>query len=208
MNRLADRYTVRCVIGQLRKVSVVSHEFSGVDAELSAWIAAQHIFCVASAPSGRDGLINCSPKGLDSFRVIDPTTVAYLDLTGSGVETIAHLRDNGRIVIMFCAFDGPPRIVRLQGAGEVIAPVNVEFAALAALFPPRPGVRSIIRVKLARVSDSCGYAVPRMDYREERDALDRWAQKKGDAGVIDYQREHNAASLDGLTGVDWLAADD
>jgi Pyridoxamine 5'-phosphate oxidase len=185
----------------------VARTFQGIDASLAQWIAHQHVFFVATAPSGRDGLINCSPKGLDSLRVLDAHTVAYLDLTGSGAETIAHVKDNGRIVIMLCAFDGPPRIVRLQGRGTVIAS-DGRFDEYAAHFPPRPGTRAVIRIDLTRVSDSCGYAVPLMDFRAEREALTKWAEKKGPAGVIDYQREHNAASLDGLPAVDWLQTGD
>jgi Pyridoxamine 5'-phosphate oxidase len=182
----------------------VAQTFQGIDASLAQWIARQHVFFVATAPGGRDGLINCSPKGLDSLRVLDERTVAYLDLTGSGAETIAHLKDNGRIVIMLCAFDGPPRIVRLQGRGSVIGPDDTGYAEHLAQFPPRPGTRAVIRVDLVRVSDSCGYAVPLMEFRGDREALTKWAEKKGPDGIIEYQREHNAASLDGLPAVDWL----
>ncbi len=178
--------------------------FPRIDRDLQAWIERQHVFFVATAPRDDDGLVNCSPKGLDSLRVIDEHTIAYLDLTGSGVETISHLRENGRIVVMLCAFTGPPRIVRLQGRGTVVSPPDPEFAPLAARFPQMPGVRSIIRVELVRISDSCGYAVPLMDFVAEREALTKWSDKKGPDGVLDYQRENNAKSLDGLIGVDWL----
>jgi len=178
--------------------------FERIDDALSAWIERQHVFFVATAPGGSDGFVNCSPKGLDSLRILDDKTVAYLDLTGSGVETVAHLKDNGRIVIMFCAFDGPPRIVRLHGCGEAVAPSDERFAALAARFPPRPGVRSVIRIALTRISDSCGYGVPLMDFRADRQAMEKWADTKGPAGIVQYQREKNAHSLDGLPGVDWL----
>ena len=180
--------------------------FPRIDAQLRDWIGRQHVFFVATAPRADDGLINCSPKGLDSLRVLDDHTVAYLDLTGSGVETIAHLKENGRIVLMLCAFDGPPRIVRLQGRGSVRHPGEPEFAALAANFPPQSGVRSIIRIDVARISDSCGYAVPQMDFVADRNVLTMWADKKGPDGVVNYQRENNARSLDGLAGVDWLDA--
>jgi hypothetical protein len=182
----------------------MAQAFERIDAALAEWIRRQHIFFVASAPSGGDGLVNCSPKGLDSLRVLGDTTLAYLDLTGSGVETIAHLKDNGRIVIMFCAFDGPPRIVRLHGRGEAIAPTDDRFAALAAQFPHRPGIRSVIRIAVTRISDSCGYGVPLMDFRADRPAMEKWAETKGPAGIIQYQRDKNARSLDGLPGVDWL----
>ena len=182
----------------------MAESFDRIDADLQAWISRQHIFFIATAPLAGDGFVNCSPKGLDSLRVLDDHTVAYLDQTGSGVETIAHLKENGRIVVMFCAFDGPPRIVRLHGRGRVVNPADSAFAALAARFPPREGVRCVITIALERVSDSCGYAVPLMNFVGEREALTKWTQKKGVDGIIDYQREKNASSLNGLAGVDWL----
>lgn len=184
----------------------MADEFERIDAQLRGWIERQHVFFVATAPRSDDGLVNCSPKGLDSLRVLDEHTIAYLDLTGSGVETIAHLKENGRIIVMLCAFDGPPRIVRLQGRGTVVHPGDVEFDTLVASFPKQLGVRSVIRVDVTRMSDSCGYAVPRMEFAAEREALTKWAEKKGPGGVIEYQRSTNARSLDGLPGVDWLAS--
>src|SRR5215216_1432900 len=130
--------------------------YDGITPELSHWIERQHIFFVATAPLADDGLINCSPKGMDTFRVLGPAEVAYLDLTGSGIETVAHLRENGRIVLTFCAFDGPPKIVRLHGRGEVACPGSAAFDELKPLFPDVPGERSIVRVRVNRVSDSCG----------------------------------------------------
>ena len=175
--------------------------FDAIDAALADWIRAQHVFFVATAPLAADGLVNCSPKGQDTLRVLGPREVAYLDLTGSGVETIAHLRENGRVVLMLCAFAGPPRIVRLHGQGTVVEQGDDGFAALAAQFPALDGVRSVIRVAVARVSDSCGYAVPRMDFVEDRRVLLDWADRKGADGVRAYQQERNARSLDGLPGV-------
>ena len=168
------------------------------------FIAAQHLFFVASAPSGSDGRVNLSPKGLDSLRVLDPHTVAYLDFVGSGVETIAHLRENGRIVLMFCAFDGPPNIVRLHGRGEVVEPGHARFGELRAHFPPFESARAVILVRVERSSDSCGYGVPRYAYEGERSALPAWAAKKGGEGLAQYQREKNAASIDGLPGLAWV----
>ena len=179
--------------------------FERIDPQLKEWIERQHVFFVATAPRADDGFVNCSPKGLDSLRVLDDRTIAYLDLTGSGVETIAHLKENGRIVIMLCAFEGMPRIVRLHGRGAVVHPGDRDFADLAARFPKQSGVRSVIRVELVRISDSCGYAVPLMNFVSERDVLTKWADKKTPAGVIEYQLEKNARNLDGLTGVDWLS---
>jgi hypothetical protein len=156
---------------------------------------------VATAPLAGEGLLNLSPKGLDSFRVLGPRSVAWLDLTGSGVETIAHLRENGRIVVMFCAFDGPPNILRLYGRGEVIEPGDAEFETLLAKFPKYPGTRSVIRVAIERVADSCGYAVPLMRFEGERSALIEWAERKGPEGLDEYQRTKNTLSLDGLPGL-------
>ncbi|HTN87506.1 MAG TPA: pyridoxamine 5'-phosphate oxidase family protein [Sorangium sp.] len=175
--------------------------FSELDDELTGFLAEQHLFFVASAPSGDGGHVNVSPKGYDTFRVLDPRTVAYLDLTGSGVETIAHLRDNGRITLMFCAFAGPPRILRLQGRGEPVFPGDPRFDALASLFPPLPGVRSVIRVALERIATSCGYAVPLMAYEGERDTLSKWAERKGPEGLSRYRLEKNTRSIDGLPGL-------
>jgi hypothetical protein len=180
--------------------------FAGIDQSLASWLGAQPMFFVATAPLAGDGLLNCSPKGLaGTFVVLDEHRVAYLDLTGSGVETIAHLRENGRIVLMFCAFDGRPRIVRLHGRGSAILPDDPRFGELASRFGDRPGVRSVVLVEVGRVSDSCGYAVPRMDLVADRDVLDLWAKKKGEDGVAAYRAENNAYSLDGLPG---LAASD
>lgn len=170
--------------------------------ELTAWIGRQRMFFVATAPLMRAGHVNCSPKGGDAFRILDPLTVAYLDLTGSGAETIAHLRENGRIVVMFCAFEGPPRIVRLHGRGEAVMPGHPDFPVLASHFPPNIGTRAVIRVAVTRVSDSCGFAVPFYDYRGERDTLDRWAESKGADQLDEYRRTRNARSLDGLPAVD------
>lgn len=171
-----------------------------LDSELQSWLAHQRLFFVASAPMDRDGHINCSPKGGDTFRVLGKREVAYLDLTGSGIETIAHLQENGRIVIMFCAFDGPPKIVRLHGIGEVIYPSHASYAALRAGFPPHAGARAIVRVKLNRISDSCGSAVPLFDFSAPRETLDRWTEKKGADGLIAYRAQKNHESIDGLPG--------
>jgi hypothetical protein len=161
------------------------------------------MFVVATAPLAADGLINASPKGgFGTFAVLGPTTVAYLDLTGSGVETIAHLRENGRIVLMFTAFDGRPQIVRLHGRGRVVELDDAEFAELAQRFPRNPGTRSVIVIDVDRISDSCGYAVPRMDYVADRDVLDLWSEKKGSQGLAAYRAKNNAVSLDGLPGLD------
>lgn len=173
--------------------------FDVITDDLRTFIGEQKVFFVATAPLIPDGHINVSPKGLSgTFAILDDRTIAYLDLTGSGVETIAHLRENGRICVMFCAFDGRPRIVRVHGAGDVVEPGDREFAALSAHFDAYPGVRSIIRVRASRISDSCGYGVPLYEHKGERDQLQRWADRKGEEGIAQYQRDNNAESLDGL----------
>lgn len=176
----------------------------GISPGLAEWLRAQRVFFVATAPLAADGLLNCSPKGHDAFRVLGPTEVAYLDLTGSGVETIAHLRENGRIVFMFCAFDGRPQIVRLHGRGEALLPGTPSFELLRPLFPDHPGIRAIVRATIDRVSDSCGYAVPRYAFEEQRDTLTRWSQSKGPEGLAAYRKDKNGRSIDGLPGIDAL----
>ncbi|MBI3607184.1 MAG: pyridoxamine 5'-phosphate oxidase family protein [Nitrospirae bacterium] len=173
-----------------------------IDERLAAWLKQQRVFFVATAPLAENGHVNCSPKGGDSFRILDPLTVAYRDLTGSGAETIAHLRENGRIVIMFCALDGPPVIARLHGRGEVVTPDHDDFVSLTAHFPPNPGTRAIIRVRITRVSESCGYGVPFFDYRGERESLDKWAQAQGAAKLEEYRQTKNVRSIDGLPALD------
>src|SRR5687768_12594575 len=168
---------------------------------LAAWIQKQRMFFVATAPLAADGLINCSPKGMDSFRILGAREVAYVDLTGSGVETIAHLRENGRIVFMFCAFEGPPKIVRLHGTSDVFSLGSPQYDLLSSLFPPYPGRRAIVRARLARISDSCGYAVPQYRYSGDRDTLIRWSESKGQEGLTQYRHAKNARSLDGLSGL-------
>lgn len=165
------------------------------------WIKKQRMFFVATAPAAVDGLLNLSPKGLDAFAVIDPATVAYLDIAGSGVETIAHLKQNGRLIIMFCAFEGPPRILRLWGKGEVIERADARWPGMRARFPAMPGERSIIVLHIARVQDSCGYGVPRYVYEQDRTTLTDWAAKKGPAGLDEYIAKNNQKSIDGLPGL-------
>ena len=145
--------------------------------------------------------MNISPKGHDSFRVIAESTVAYLGLTGSGVETIAHLRENGRITFMFCAFDGKPNIVRLYGRGEVLPTGEPEADTLLPRFGEYPGARSVIRVQVDRVATSCGYGVPLLSYEGERDQLTTWADRRGPAGLVEYREEKNVVSIDGLRGL-------
>jgi hypothetical protein len=175
--------------------------YDAIDERLAAFLAAQRVFFVATAPLAADGHLNCSPRGLEGLAVLGPREVAWLDLTGSGVETIAHLRENGRIVLLFCAFEGPPRIVRLQGRGTVVEPDDPGFDALRARFGDHEGVRAVIRVACTRISDSCGYGVPLLEHRGERPQLAAWARRKGPEGLRAYQAEKNARSIDGLPGL-------
>ena len=176
--------------------------FDGIDDRLARFIADQPVFFVATAPTDPDGHVNLSPKGMvGTLQVLDPHTVAYLDITGSGIETVAHVRENGRIVIMFCAFSGPPRIVRLHGRGTVILPGDTDWEELAARFPPQPGTRSIIRVALDRLSDSCGFGVPVMTYEKDRGDLAKWAGRKTEEELADYRAKKNSVSIDGLPGL-------
>jgi hypothetical protein len=172
-----------------------------IDDVARRFIEEQHIFFVASAPLDATGHVNLSPKGLDTFRILNPTTVAYIDFNGSGVETIAHLKENGRIVLMFCAFQGPPNIFRLYGCGRVVEPHDAEFATFAGNFPVHDNARSIIVVYLTRVTDSCGYGVPIFKYEGEREQLHAWARNKGPEGLRGYREQKNKQSIDGLPGV-------
>jgi hypothetical protein len=171
-----------------------------IGADLAHWISEQPLFFVATAPSGGEGHVNLSPKGLAALAVLGPRRIGYLDLTGSGVETIAHLRENGRITIMLCAFAGPPRICRLYGRG-VVHPLGSEaFANLAGEFPSLPGVRAIIDIDVTRISTSCGFGVPLMEMVTTRDNLTVWAERKGPDGLVEYRENRNAQSIDGLAG--------
>lgn len=166
---------------------------------LKEWIERQHLFFVASAPLDDEGHVNVSPKGLDTLRVLDDHTVAYLDLTGSGAETIAHVRENGRVTLMWCAFEGPPRVVRVHGRGEL---VGIDDDRIAGLFDDIPGARAVIVVHAERISDSCGYAVPMYSFVGQRTKLVEWTLARGDAGLIAYRAAKNSESIDGLPAID------
>ncbi len=169
---------------------------------LKDWLQSQKLFFVGTAPKQSDGHINISPKGVDTFRILSETTVAYLDLTGSGSETIAHVRENERIVLMFCAFDGSPKIVRIHGKGQILLPTTSAFQEIIQQFPYVEGIRSIIHVSANRISTSCGYGVPLFSYQGERDMLKTWAEKKGREGLEQYKQKHNTTSIDGLPALD------
>jgi Pyridoxamine 5'-phosphate oxidase len=169
-----------------------------IDDKLAATIQSAPLYFVATAPLAANGHVNCSPKGRDTLRVLGPKTLAWLDLPGSGAETIAHLRENGRIVVMICAFEGPPRICRFHGRGEVLTPEHADFSALLSRFPPQPAVRSIIRVQVDRIADSCGYGVPEMKVTGRRYETENFVAKMPVDGLRTYVRDNNAASIDGL----------
>lgn len=176
----------------------MSKQLPNIDGELGEWIGRQKIFFVATAPSDLDQRINMSPKGGDSFRVLGPLEVAYQDYTGSGAETAAHLRDNGRIVVMFCAFEGAPKVVRLHGIGSLITPEDERFDDIAALFPPNPGTRAFVHIALNRVSSSCGFSVPFFAHQGPRETLDKWAAQQGPEKLQEYRALKNLHSIDGL----------
>lgn len=175
--------------------------YDGIEDRLAEFLQRQHVFFVGTAPDDQAGHLNVSPKGLDTFRILGPNRVAYLDLTGSGIETVAHLRQNGRITIMFCAFEGRPLVVRLYGRGRVVEPGDPGWDGLIPHFPGYPGVRSIVVVEVERVADSCGYAVPLYEYKAERSQLIAYAETKGPEGMERYRAEKNRASIDGLAGL-------
>ncbi|MEX0679371.1 MAG: pyridoxamine 5'-phosphate oxidase family protein [Pirellulales bacterium] len=175
--------------------------YSELNDKLREFIAAQQMFFVATAPLAAEGHLNLSPKGLDLFRVLDARTVAYLDLAGSGIETVAHVLENGRIVLMFCALEGAPKIVRLHGRGRVVEPEDADWPGVSALFPRYTGARTVVVVELARVADSCGFGVPLYEYQGQRKQLVEWADKKGPEAIKRYSAEHNRESIDGLPGL-------
>lgn len=167
--------------------------------ELADWIQAQPLFFNATAPLNSAGHINLSPRGLDSLRIVDPGQIAILDLTGSGNETAAHMTENGRITLMFCAFEGQPRVLRVYGRGEVIRLQHPDWTKLRDLFSADiAGVRQIFRIQLTRVKSSCGFGVPLMQYVQQRDDLLKWAVKKGDEGLERFRHKHNRRSIDDL----------
>ena len=173
--------------------------FDRITDELKDFMGAQHLFFVATAPLSAAAHINLSPKGLESFCVLSSHQVAYLDLTGSGNETSAHLQENGRITLMFCAFEDPPCILRLYGQGRTVLPTHSEWTSLLAMFPSIPGARQIMVVDVERVQTSCGFGVPLYQYEGQRARLTQWAEKKGKQGLKAYQQKKNWVSIDGLS---------
>jgi hypothetical protein len=190
----------------------VGKVYDEIDDRLRDWIGRQALFFVGTAPLAGDGHVNVSPKGpIGTLRVLDEHTVAYLDVVGSGAETIAHIRENGRVVVMLCAFEGPPNILRLHGRGEVITPDDGRFAGLleqADFEQPTAAEarRAVVVIEIERIADSCGYGVPLMSYEGERPHMRAWAEKKlrvgGQEAIEDYKAEKNTASIDGLPALE------
>ena len=172
--------------------------YSSILPKHEEFIRKQRIFFVGSAPLLEDGHVNISPKGHDALRIFSPTEVAYLDLTGSGNETSAHLKDNGRITFMFLAFEGPPMVLRLYGQGKVILPDTSEWDDMAKNFDILPGTRQIIYAKIETVKTSCGFSVPFYSYNGERHTLKQWAANQGEQGLEEYRKQNNSISMDGI----------
>jgi hypothetical protein len=162
------------------------------------FVEKQKMFFVSTAPLGAGGHVNLSPKGIDSFRILSPKFVAYMDIVGSGNETSAHLLENGRITFMFCAFEGPPNILRLYGKGRTVLPADADWPQLASHFKLQLSTRQIIVADIHKVQTSCGFSVPLYEYMGERDQAVKWAENKGADGIEAYKAEKNRISLDGL----------
>jgi len=176
----------------------VAQFFDAISDRHRAFIEAQKMFFVATAPLAAEGHVNVSPKGMDTFRVLGPNRVGYLDVTGSGNETAAHLRENGRVTVMFCAVEGAPLILRLFGTGRVITRADADWADALARFTRREAPRQVMEIDVTLVQTTCGFGVPLFDYVGDRDALDKWAAKRGEAGIRAYWKDKNLTSLDGL----------
>jgi hypothetical protein len=180
------------------KEKILAKVHERITEALQDFIARQHLFFVSSAPLSGEGHINLSPKGLDCFRILSPERVAYMDLIGSGNETSAHLLENGRITFMFCAFDGPPNILRLYGKGYTVLPGQAEWEELSRHFTIYPSTRQIIVADITRVQTSCGFGVPFYEYKGEREQHFKWAERIGQDGLETYKQEQNLSSIDGL----------
>lgn len=176
----------------------MAKDYPSLTGELQEWIRQQHVFFVATAPLDASGHVNLSPKGHDCLRILDANTIAYLDMTGSGNETSAHILENGRLTLMWCAFEGPPRVLRTYGQGEVLLPGSAKWDMLISQFEMLPGARQIIVNHITLVKTSCGYTIPFMDYQDERETGRKWALQKGEDGLDAYRCEKNMESIDGL----------
>ena len=176
-------------------------DYTEIDERIQRWIGKQSLFFVASAPLAADGHVNCSPKGGDTLRVIGPRQLAYVDYGGSGVETVAHIKENERITLMLCAFDGPPKIFRFYGRGTVVEPHDEKFEPLLNQFPEQFSARNIIVIDVERIMDSCGYGVPEYDFRKDRESMRNWVEARTKQELLEYRKDNNQRSLDGLPGL-------
>jgi hypothetical protein len=178
----------------------MARQYDSIPEKLQEFIKAQKIFFVATATN--DSRVNLSPKGMDSFRILDKNRVVWLNLTGSGNETAAHLLEHNRITVMFCAFEGNPMILRVFGTAKAYHPRDKEYSELIDMFPKQTGTRQLIDINIEMVQTSCGMAVPYLDFKEERGQLESWADDKGEDGILEYWKEKNIESLDGKpTGI-------
>ncbi len=177
-------------------------EFQEIDARIQAWIERQHLFFVSTAPLSGNGMVNCSPKGLDGLRVTGPRQLVFADVGGSGIETVAHLKENGRIVIMMCAFSGPPKVFRFYGNGRSIESHQDEFGEFEKHFTHLHTIRNFVVVDITCIRDACGFGVPLLAYQSQRDAHQKWASEKSPEQLIEYRQKKNTASLDGLPGLE------
>lgn len=180
----------------------MSKEYTEIEESIQRWMARQQMFFVATAPLAGDGVVNCSPKGMDSLVILGPRQLAYGDVGGSGIETVAHLKQNGRITLMMCAFEGPPKIYRFYGRGVVTEPHDKDFPSLASRIPTLPSLRNIVTINIDRIIDSCGYGVPLYQFTGQRSSFDNYLKDKDEAFLVNYRRERNAMSLDALPGLD------
>ena len=194
--------TVVFELRQRREHNDMGKEYREIDERIRGWIERQHLFFVSTAPLADDGRINCSPKGLDGLRVLGPRQIAYADIGGSGIETVAHLKENGRIVIMLCDFDGPPKVFRFYGHGQSAEPHDADFERLVPMFPKMPAIRNFIIIDIDCIRDSCGYGVPFYEFKSDRDSLKNWCKSKTEDELRAYRIQRNAVSLDGLPGLD------
>lgn len=186
-----------------RKVALVGLTGLALSESQIKFIRESHLYFVATSPNSPSGHINCSPRPVDwSFILDSPSEVGWFDLVGSGIETISHLKENGRIVLMFCSFGAVPLIMRLHGRGFVHEPGSAGFERLMSGCQRRLGIRAVIKISIERVSTSCGYGVPLMDFVTHRPRMDQWVEQKGESGLVSYRKKNNVASIDGLEGLD------
>ncbi len=185
------------LVPRLRSAGM-GRKYDTITDQVAEFISDQPMFFVATAPLSGDGHVNLSPKGVDSLRVTGPQTLIYADLAGSAAETIAHLRENGRITVMWCSFGPKPRILRIHGRGSYLLPADPRFAELAAHFPEYAALRSIVTVAVERIADSCGFGVPEMTLIGQRDRLVDWGDRKTPEELHEYMVENNTISIDGL----------